>query len=408
MRHDLEISKQLVIRLTEDGVTTMTQRRRGFTLVEVLVAMALTIFILAILSQAFVTGADTFRTLKAIGDMNASLRTAATIMRDDLSADHFEGKRRLSDSVFWTIGPPEQGYFYLYQGPAAAPEGFDANQVPTYRVTTHKMAFTRKAKGTRQQDFFTATDPNNLLGSIPNAPGRYQGANTFSSQWIEVCYFLAPVQGASTADGTPLYALYRQQRLVVGDNGNLNWGGGGVNRVAWTAALLNQYQPLYSCMKNPNTTAGNNNFLYFNSPEDLTIPERRTATAFTPLTSGGVATGNDLLLTDVISFDIKVLVTQGSWNNLFIDLADAKFPKPTEIFDTWSRRHDDVYDYSAEVLDPVTNTLQFAQKIPMAVLPTKASPRPNPTYRILALQITLRIWDPRTKLSRQISIVQEM
>jgi hypothetical protein len=44
----------------------------------------------------------------------------------------------------------------------------------------------------------------------------------------------------------------------------------------------------------------------------------------------------------------------------------------------------------------------------MAAAATPAAPRPNPTYRILALQITLRIRDPRTKLSRQISIVQEM
>jgi type II secretory pathway pseudopilin PulG len=397
----------------------MTQRRRGFTLVEILVAMALTIFILAILSQAFVTGADTFRTLKAIGDMNASLRTAATILRDDLSADHFDGKRRLSDSTFWTIGPPEQGYFYLYQGPAAAAEGFDANQVPTYRVTTHKMAFTRKAKGTRQQDYFTAADPNDfLLASFPNKEGRYQGAKTFSSQWIEVSYFLAPVQGAVTADGTPLYGLYRQQRLVVGDNGNLNWG---ANRVSLPAAtgtqILNQYQPLYSCMRNPNTTPPNNTFLYFNSPEDLTMPERRTAT-FTPLKDlNNQPTGNDLLLTDVISFDIKVLVSQANWNNLFIDLADAKFPGtvppvPTKIYDTWSRRNDDIKNYSERLKLPgaVAGTFYYPWKypIPMAAPAREGAATPNPTYRILALQITLRIWDPRTKLSRQISIVQEM
>src|SRR5438876_7912683 len=97
----------------------MTQRRHGFTLIEILVALALTLFILIILTQAFVAGADTFRTLKAVGDLNSSLRVTTNMLRADLSADHFGGKRRLSDSKFWTTlynGPPDQGYFYLEQG----------------------------------------------------------------------------------------------------------------------------------------------------------------------------------------------------------------------------------------------------------------------------------------------------
>src|SRR5439155_10425507 len=49
---------------------TMRQKRQGFTLVEMLVAMALTIFIMVIMSEAFVAGLETFRQLKAIGDMS--------------------------------------------------------------------------------------------------------------------------------------------------------------------------------------------------------------------------------------------------------------------------------------------------------------------------------------------------
>ena len=58
----------------------MTQRRRGFTLIEILVALALTLFILIILTQAFVAGADTFRTLKAVGDLNSSLRMTTNML----------------------------------------------------------------------------------------------------------------------------------------------------------------------------------------------------------------------------------------------------------------------------------------------------------------------------------------
>src|ERR1700733_6581672 len=46
-----------------EACNPMTQRRVGFTLVEIMVSMALTIFLLTIMAQAFVLGTDTFRTL---------------------------------------------------------------------------------------------------------------------------------------------------------------------------------------------------------------------------------------------------------------------------------------------------------------------------------------------------------
>ena len=71
-----------------------TNNRAGFTIVELMVVLALTMFIMVILSQAFASSLDTFTSLKAIGDMQEKLRSATIILRDDLSNDHFEGKRR--------------------------------------------------------------------------------------------------------------------------------------------------------------------------------------------------------------------------------------------------------------------------------------------------------------------------
>ena len=53
--------------------------RPGFTLVEMMVAMGLTIFLMVILSQCFVQGLETFSGLKTIGDMQEELRTAMTL-----------------------------------------------------------------------------------------------------------------------------------------------------------------------------------------------------------------------------------------------------------------------------------------------------------------------------------------
>jgi prepilin-type N-terminal cleavage/methylation domain-containing protein len=399
----------------------MRQHRRGFTLVEVLVSLALTVFILAILSQAFGTGADTFRTLKTVGDLNASLRTATTMLRSDLSAPHFEGQRRISDANYWRVGPPVQGYFYLSQGTTApTTEGLDVFLNPSRRASGTVLAMTVRATGTRPQNFYEAPVPAGSplisAGTITTgmAAARYQDVNSFSSQWIEVNYFLQPlvIGGLQlSADGsTPLYALYRQQRMVVGDNGTLNWGANAVS-----ANLLASYQPYVSCQAN----ATNANNLYFNSPADLTIPQRRTATACTPLKDAtNNPTGTDLLLTDVLSFDVKVLtITAASTTSVPPVTAlptDTDFGDlPTTfngqsfaaVFDTWSRRKDDAYDYSAR--STAANN-PYVQAFPMPTAATSATALANPIYRIVALQITVRIWDPRTKLARQISIVQAM
>src|SRR5215470_12248703 len=94
------------------------RRRQGFTLVELLVSVALIIFIMSILAEAFSSAAETFRSLKAIGDLQEKLRTASSILRRDLSADHFDGKRRLSDPNMLRFAPPKEGFFRIWQGSA--------------------------------------------------------------------------------------------------------------------------------------------------------------------------------------------------------------------------------------------------------------------------------------------------
>jgi hypothetical protein len=92
--------------------------RGAFTLVEMLVATALVMFIMLILSEAFVAGLEAFRTLKGIGDMEERLRAAALVLRTDLQADHFEPARRLSDPNFWKqVNPnPREGFLRISQG----------------------------------------------------------------------------------------------------------------------------------------------------------------------------------------------------------------------------------------------------------------------------------------------------
>src|SRR5262245_7047445 len=85
---------------------SMRPRRAGFTIVELLVAMALIVLIMSILSQAFVEGLNTFRSLKGIGDMQDNLRTAVVPLRNDLILRHFEGDQTLSTGFGTTVVYP--------------------------------------------------------------------------------------------------------------------------------------------------------------------------------------------------------------------------------------------------------------------------------------------------------------
>src|SRR5438105_10664316 len=80
-------------------MTRQPLRRKAFTLVEMMVSSALIIFIMYIMASAFEKGLEAFRILKLAGDMQEKLRAAATVLRTDLTAPHFD------DSSTGTAGP---------------------------------------------------------------------------------------------------------------------------------------------------------------------------------------------------------------------------------------------------------------------------------------------------------------
>src|SRR5262245_1623784 len=128
-------------------------RRRGLTLVETLVATALVLFIMVVLTEAFGKGLESFRQLKAIGDTEARLRAAATLRHRELAADHFEGRRRLSDdpATWRLLGPPREGFFAI--SPLGSPnyfpipEGSDADGNDSYRGNRLALHFSVKLRG---------------------------------------------------------------------------------------------------------------------------------------------------------------------------------------------------------------------------------------------------------------------
>jgi hypothetical protein len=246
------------------------------------------------------------------------------------------------------------------------------------------------------------------------------------SQWAEVAYFLKPanVQTAGgpqqlTANGTPLYTLYRRQRLL------------GRNRSAVIPATSWPYYYDVSFPQPPTRQAP----VAVNTAQSVNVPENRLG--MDPNTPGGILNnppitappppatrvmtvqdllggtgtaqaGDDLLLTNVLSFDIKVLEQGGSYGAgppydgnmvpVFVDLPPATSNRNPafrnvglSLFDTWSKQG----NYG----DPANGWNSTNANSPYC-LPLK--------MRIVGLQVTIRVWDDRTGQARQMSIIQDM
>jgi prepilin-type N-terminal cleavage/methylation domain-containing protein len=350
-----------------------TSQRKGFTLVELLVAMALTIFIMVILTEAFVLSIDTFSGLKGIGDMQENLRAGTNSLRFDLAQNHFEGMVRTSDPGF-ANQPPREGFVRIYQGAASISEGLDGDQMPSFNATNHVLHMSCRLRGNQQQSFYSAqvTDPSGVffanqtfynldpavnpqapadatLTVYPNPP---TGTGFFRSQWAEVAYFLAP-QGTSEEplvpgpNGTPLYGLYRAQFLVVTDATRIN-GKIPVANLGGLAAL--------SCVSNG---AAVNPTITFFTPNDLAkSPPTRT---FLPANPGAARTWPpplcSLLVPNVVSFQVQGIVNSGTPQDINYDSASTIVP-------------------------------------------------PQPSLK--GVFITIRVWDNKTRQTRQTSIIQDL
>jgi type II secretory pathway pseudopilin PulG len=433
------------------------RRRSGFTIVELLVAMALIMFIMAILSDAFVAALKCFRDLKASADLAERLRSVNTLMRRDLAADHFDGKRRLSAADFWTGGPPKEGFFRVYQGSAPVLEGSDPNELAvgaprtlllnSYRATDHMLHFTVKLRGNERSDYFSAALPSPAGDALRNSPlllgpRHYQDATedgnktVYNSQWAEVAYFLRAT--GDTAKGTPLFALYRRQLLLVPDNGLLTANVAKGNLVPTGATAQYEY-PEMSCAYSGST-------VYFNNPRDVTMPARRFGMANLAGTLAAVDPNNnnapsyptlfddtrdtayqgaDLVLSDVVSFEVRLLLADGNRFESLYDITGAAggyragsataFPVRNPafnnittgplVFDTWTDADDSAsalggaYDYSD------WNTATTGSRIPIY---QRTNGTTTTTIHVKAVMVTIRTWDVKTEQTRQITIVQDL
>ncbi len=375
----------------------MQTKRAAFTLVELMVAMTLTLFVMVILSQAFVLSLETFSGMKGIGDMQQNLRVASVLLRDDLSQDHFEGKRRLSDIVQLPTGPaagivnqpPLQGFFAILQGSAPINEGNDASNMPSYRATNNLLYMTVKRKGNRTENFFS----NALIGdaatlgtffsqstayNVPASPDMpnttwaspYLGGTQgfYNTQWAEVLYYLLRTgtteepnnQGPLGPNETPTFSLYRAQFGMVPDATGVNTSFANVG-AANAQALVNAQPWTFSSLSCNAIGSG----VTFYSPADAALGNRFSPNLAALAPNARLLTASTLVLPNVTSFHIQAKVLSSA----------AVAPNFADVA---------AYD-----------TTKFGQAGYL-------------NNGLKGIQITLRVWDPKTRQTRQITVIQDL
>lgn len=392
------------------------RKRQGFTLIELMVVMAIILIIMVILSRAFGDSLATLRRAKGIGDLQDKLRTATSILRRDLSADHFDGRRRVSDWRYdWAepaqfpksnIPPPprrkanpelpREGYFLLATGAIDANEGSDSDDLPSRRVTSATLTFTVKLRGNEPKNFFSAKippgSPLRLAGSsfvgLPS-DARFQdpaSTDTYSSQWAVVRYYLSPALDSQNLQDTtagpmmpslivapilPLYALYRQQAVLVADNTSFN------NLVSNAqASIYNEFS----------VSPGKTGTLHFNTPSDKS--------------AAGIDASNPgaLLINDVISFE-AVILSRESWNYWGTNSYSSEGPgivchKPENSpnFNPYAPLTSrGPTDQGADWWNTPGGPRGWLSNVPAD-----------------GIRITIRVWDTKTNQARQITIFQDL
>ena len=428
--------------------TQIRVNKKGFTLVELLVSMAIIIFMLSIMSQAFVIATTCMSGLKGVGELLDKGRPVLAVLQKDLSAYHFDGYKRLSDADFWDYGPPRQGYFKISEGGNTVVEGLPTTDGVTYQrsgsAADHRLAFTSRLSGKNPDDFYVTafeqynpgSDYNSLVGLF-NSGGTLQASKNsqrydftpgvLHSQWAEIAYFIKA--NNRTANGTPLMDLYRQQKAVLPSNSEANGLAISDTMPAPPYPANTSKMPYYenfSCKSN----AGK---IYFNSPSDLTMPNYRMVSGV-PNT---LYANSDLLMTDVISFDVRILPDSSLNDFLLVSSLSSTFYRynqnsntqaPPCIFDTWTTGNDgtqyDLGDFSTGVWQPTawdSNNINYTPMgtgvNPATLIPIWNHNRsgmagniftPNKGLRINAIQVSIRIWDEKSQKAREFKIIQRL
>lgn len=427
--------------------------RPAFTLMELLVATALILFIMAIIAQMFGSGSRTFSNMRNAAQLSSNARTGINVLRTDLGREHFDAphffggpylmNQRL-DQVGWQ--PSEKGYVEILNfesatvpvtivEPSAAPTA-DGEGLISSRATSHYIKFTvhHPDDQAAPADLYCA-QYHPRLAMEPGVNPYSAFSPTLYSQWAEVCYWLQVRTGETTPTGLQLHNLRRRVRLFPSKTPTPVVVSATEAAQIETDRIAGTYPDVVEPIvvgpaPSPPYPAGS---VIYQVPgieglnKGIGNPGY-VARLFEGLAFGSFPnhpTGDDILLTDVLSFEIKV-----AWyhNPLFEALLAGSSPPPDRVTTNPSLFTDEPFSvlkpssFSPYVLPaPAKRFFDTGRKDGTVVVdwasatasgtgflnPVPGS-RPPTRINIRAIQIKIRIWDPKAEQARQVTIVHEI
>lgn len=404
--------------------------RRAFTLTEMLVAAALTLFVMGLIATAYRAGLDTYTKLRVATGLSERLRTASDVIRNDLAQEHFGGPfvpgfsgPRLSDQRLDRLGwvPPRQGYFMVYQGQNSTLEGVDNDGLShTYADGTakHILAFTSRRPAGPPESLYCAKAPTAIANHSINP---FLSPDRFYSRWAEITYFLEPNGDTIQPGNTPLYSLRRRERLLApGPDVTFTMPTNANEVVAQFPNLaLIPTSPI-----NPTqvTLIGSESIArrdrrFTNISVNSPLPEVR----FFGTQTSPLDTGDDILIPDVISFEVKLtwLNDSTTWSSVYspplseifipglqTDYPFSILPQTTLNTSLAGQRIFDTY-YRASVLELGgllygNEELDWENRNQMIIPSNKLPPV---RINVRGVQIKLRVWDYKAKMARQLTLI---
>jgi len=221
---------------------------RGMTLVEMLVAMAASLMLMAAVAQVFGAFSGAMSNSRAILETDGRLRNVARRLRDDL--------RGVTVQLLPPRNPEQgEGYFEVIEGPLNDAVAADGEAVAAADIDD-VLLFTTRSSGTP------------FIGRMPTVGLAVNMTDMFESPVAEVAWFARPTPGASSP---ATFTLYRKQLLVTGYVGVDPFTPD--NTVSWTT-----YGGTWSGYYNAPcdiSVRRENNTLYPNTLADLTRRENR-------------------------------------------------------------------------------------------------------------------------------------
>lgn len=351
--------------------TRSLHKRPGYTLVEVMVALGLSVLTMWILAEAFRIGLEMIGQARAQANLMTQLAAVGAILQRDLVYAHPflpDDSRpnrglRLSDqrvdllpSGRWT--PPLGGFFRI----VAPPPGLtvtDTEGLNIYTVNNHALHFTAILPE-RETNLFRVTVPADSF-----SPG-----GTYESRAAEIAYFLVDTNTRTSGGTNPLYNLVRRQRLVAvnaAERTRLDTSQAGM---FFNDLIASQIVPPGS----PTTAytlqgirVPSNRFpidvLPISEPVGTTTLPRLV---FPPVSNPNLS-GEEILLPNVLSFEVMVHWQPHPPNGTAAPTDNPyAFLPPPHVFDTG---HD-------------------LTTVPLHI-------------RVLGIQVTIRAYDPKTRAVRQ-------